>query len=480
MSQRPNILLLLTDQERYDVTTGAEPLVSTPNIDRLKSAGMNFSRAYTPISICTSARGSLLSGLYPHNHGMLNNSHENDAVRRNFPSEIPTFGTLLKEAGYDNTYTGKWHVGRDQTPEDFGFRYLGGGDEHHDSGDPQFRQYQREYGVENGGEITEAIYTDHDTNPTLIAGKTSMPKEAMRAYYLTEKTIERITECSTTDAPFFHRTDFAGPHHPYLIPEPYASMYDPDDIERWETFEETFANKPAVHELFLHYRGVADIEWETWAEIIAKYFGFVTFIDDQIGRILDAIDEHLDGENTAVIHTADHGDFVGNHRQFNKGPMMYEDTYRIPLVVRWPNVIEPGTRCDEFVRLLDLMPTFLEMADTVPPAEIDGRSLLPLFEGTPPDDWPETVFAEYHGEEFGLYSQRMVRTKRYKFVYNVPDENELYNFETDPAELHNLVNHPGYQEIRRRLETKLTEWMERTGDPLRVGYEHAKNRGLTR
>jgi arylsulfatase A-like enzyme len=128
-----------------------------------------------------------------------------------------------------------------------------------------------------------------------------------------------------------------------------------------------------VHEKFLHYRGVENLSWETWSEAVAKYFGFVTFIDDQIGRILDAVDEHLDADNTVVVHAADHGDFTGSHRQFNKGPMMYEEIYHIPLLIRWPDVIEPGSSCDEFVRLLDLMPTFLDIADIEPPEDIDGR-----------------------------------------------------------------------------------------------------------
>lgn len=465
MTDAPNILLLLTDQERYDVSHSDELDVETPNMDRLQNEGMDFSRAYTPISICTSARGSLLSGLYPHNHGMMNNCHEPDAIRKNFPTDIPTFGELLDENGYRNSYAGKWHVGRDQAPSEFGFEYLGGGDGKHDTRNSDFRQYQREYGVDPENiELEETIYTSNE-NPELIAAKTPIPKEATRTYYLAEKTIEHLENCGEFDAPFFHRTDFVGPHHPYTVPEPYASMYDPDDIEPWESFDETYADKPTVHENYLSYRGVDGLDWDVWADAVAKYFGFVTFIDDQIGRILDAVDD-AELTNTAVVHAADHGDFTGNHRQFNKGPVMYEDTYHVPLMVRWPEVVEAGSECDEFVRLLDLMPTFLEMADITPPADIDGRSVLPLLCGEQPDDWPDSLFAEYHGDEFGLYSQRMVRTDRYKFVYNTPDIDELYDLETDPAELHNLVDHPEYQDTRLELEDELVEWMRQTDDPI--------------
>ncbi len=461
---RPNVLLLLTDQERFDVTHPDGPPVETPNIDRLRVEGAYFTRAYTPISICSSARGSLLSGLYPHNHGMLNNAHEADAILDEFPAEVPTFGDLLADAGYENTYAGKWHVGRTQRPEEFGFEYLGGHDADHDWLDEDLGAYQRERGVEpTEVELEETIYVD-TPDPTLVAAKTPIPKETTRTYYLAERTIERLDEWAEGDGPFFHRTDFPGPHHPYTVPEPYASMYDPDEIPLWPSFAETYDGKPEVHRQYLSYRGVAAFDERTWREAMAKYFGFVTFIDDQIGRILDALDER--GLEPAVFHTADHGDFTGSHRQFNKGPMMYEDTYHVPLVVRWPGVVDPGTVREEFVRLHDLMPTFLELGDVEPPDGIDARSLLPLLRGETPANWPETVFAEYHGDEFGLYSQRMVRDDRYKYVYNTPDVDELYDLERDPHELHNLVDHPAYEEPRRRLRNELARWMDETDDPI--------------
>jgi len=477
MSAEPNILLLLTDQERYDVISGCRSHVATPNLDRLSSEGMTFERAYTPVGICTSARASLLTGLYPHNHGMLNNCHEPDAIREDLSPELPTFGTLLADRGYRNTYAGKWHVGRNRTPADFGFEYIGGGDGGHESTDSDFRQYQRDLGVSpDEAEIRDPIYTDQRREPTLIAGGTTMPKEATRTYYVAERTIERLERSTGTDRPLFHRTDFVGPHHPYLVPEPYASMYDPADIERWGNFDETFDGKPRAHEQFLGYRGVADMDWETWAEAVSKYFGFVTFIDEQIGRILDAVDTYLDDE-TVVVHTSDHGDLTGSHRQFNKGPMMYEEVYHIPLLVRWPGTVEPGSTCTEFVRLLDLMPTFLEMGGVEPTMETDGRSLLPLLRGNTPTEWPESVYAEYHGEEFGLYSQRMVRTDRYKYVHNAPDINELYDLDRDPDELHNRIDHPEYRSVRDRLEATLLEWMTETDDPITTWTRKALTSG---
>jgi arylsulfatase A-like enzyme len=448
MTDRPNVLLLLTDQERADLLAPDGLPVETPNLDRLRTEGTWFDRAYTPVGICTSARASLLTGLYPHAHGMLNNSHEADAIRTELPSDTPTFGPLLREAGYEPTYAGKWHVDR-RGPEAFGFEYVGGADD-------------------VGYDDADLVDPIHTADGTLVAARTTRDPETLPAARLADRTVETLRRWADGDhgGPSFHRTDFVGPHFPYVVPEPYASLYDPEDVERWPSYDETFAEKPAVHEQYLQYRGVAEFDWATWAEAVARYFGFVSFIDEQVGRVLDALDDFGLADDTAVVHAADHGDFAGAHRQFNKGPMMYEDVYRIPLVVRHPGEVDAGRRCDAFVRLHDLMPTFLDWADAPVPEDLHARSLRPLLSGDRPDDWPDSVYAQYHGDEFGLYSQRMVRTGRYKFVYNGPDRNELYDLRSDPHELRNLAGHPEYHGVAAALSDRLVAWMERVDDPL--------------
>ncbi|RQG94478.1 sulfatase-like hydrolase/transferase [Natrarchaeobius chitinivorans] len=480
---RPHVLLALTDQERYDCSAPGSP-VETPTMDRLSSEGVRFEYAFTPISICSSARASLLTGRFPHGHGMLNNCHEDDAIQANLPPDLPTFSEALAAAGYDLTYTGKWHAGRDATPEEFGFSYLGGSDVHHDDIDEAFREYRRERGTPVGDvDLEDEIYTGEKPRDgedgTFVAATTPIDVEETRAWFLAERTIEALEAHATDggtfddvdgDGPFFHRTDFYGPHHPYVVPEPYASMYDPDEIEPPESYAETFDGKPRVHENYLHYRGVEDYDWELWAEAIAKYWGFVTLIDDQLERILAALEEYGLAEETVVVHASDHGDFAGSHRQFNKGPLMYDDTYRIPMQIRWPGVAEPGSVCEQPVHLHDLAATFLEIGDLEVPETFDSRSLVSLLESGETDgnqDWPDSVFAQYHGDEFGLYSQRMVRTERYKYVYNGPDVDELYDLEADPAELQNLIDHPDYAGVRREMRDRLVDWMDETNDPNR-------------
>ncbi|PSH01665.1 MAG: sulfatase, partial [Nanohaloarchaea archaeon SW_10_44_10] len=187
----------------------------------------------------------------------------------------------------------------------------------------------------------------------------------------------------------------------------------------------------------------------------------------------DAVDEYELEDSTAVIHTADHGDMTGSHRQFNKGPMMYEETYHIPLIMKWPGEIEPGTSTDSFAHLHDLTATFLDMADIKIPDEMQSQSLMPVVNG---DETRETAFAQYHGDEFGLYSQRMLRKGDWKYIYNGPDIDEMYNLENDPAELENLVESDENVEKRNELRSILADEMDRTDDPIRKWVGEMLNR----
>jgi len=464
---RPNVLLVLTDQERHDLVDPDGVPVETDAIDRIAADGVRFTNAFTPISICSSARASLLTGLYPHNHGVINNVHEPDAIRSDLPESVPTFGPILREAGYDLSYVGKWHVGKHRTPADFGFDYVGGSDEHHDehlrSG---LDEYRRDLGVDPDGiEPEDALYATFPDSRDCLGGTLPIPPEATRSYFNAELTLDKLDQLADADDPFFHRLDFQGPHHPYLVPEPYASMYAPDSLDPWPADAETFDGKPQVQANYLGYRGAEDLTRDDWARLRSLYMGFMHLIDDQIGRVLDRLNELGLAEDTVVVHASDHGDFTGAHRQFNKGPFMYDDTYRVPLVARGPGVAGEERVADALVSLLDLMPTFLDVAEAPTPDNLDARSLWPLLRGET-DRGREAVFGEYHGDEMGLYSQRMVRTQRYKYVFNAPDIDELYDLRADPHELQNLVDHPDYRDVRARLRDRLSEWMRETEDPI--------------
>lgn len=469
---RPNYLLIFTDQQRYDTVgvNGAETC-RTPVLDALAAEGANFTHAFTPTGLCTPARASLLTGSYPHKHRLLNNLHEEDAIHRDLPDGTVTFSQLLHDHGYRLGYLGKWHAGTTKGPRDWGFHDLPL--QHDDAADV----YE-----EMGGDVRveDKIHLTLGDEQVVVAGVEQLDVGQTLSARLADTAIEQLrdyAERARNGTPFFLRVDFPGPHHPYIVPEPYASMYDPADVRLPRSFDqETFEDKPVMHRKLPRLRGVADFDADTWRVLIARYWGFVTLIDEQIGRILEAMEDLGLTDDTAVFSSTDHGDMIGAHRMFNKGAAMYDDVYRIPLIARWPGLTPPGTVSSSFARSLDLMPTFLEGAGIAVPEHIDGRSLVPLLRGEEPDDWPDDVLAEYHGDEWGLYTQRMLRTHDHKYVHNGPDIPELYDLREDPDELRNLADDPAHADLRRELEQRLLAQMSATDD----GWHRWASRALGR
>jgi arylsulfatase A-like enzyme len=476
--------MIVTDQERYDLT-GPDSLdvypderdVETDTIDALAADGMHFTNAYTVSSICSPARASLFTGRYPHDHGVLNNTHGDEAVKtalRADDEDFPVFFEELADSGVPYRHLGKQHFSRESVKyvEDFGGTYVGGGNAQYAATDPDYLAYLRENGFideetavfPDEEHISDAIRTD---NGILVAATAAIPVEATHEYYLAERAIDQLDDLAENADRGVLGVHFPGPHHPYLPPEPYASKYDPEELQPWANFDDTFDDKPRIHSKYITNRGVADFDWETWAEATAKYLGYMDFIDDQIGRILDHVDD-TDGldmtEDIAVIHMADHGDFTGSHRQFNKGPLMYEETYNIPFQIRAPGTVPSDTTSDAHVSIVDVMPTVLDLMDLPVPDDIDGRSMQPVFDGETAG-WRDSVYAEYHGDEFGRYPQFMVKNDRYKFVHNRGDIHELYHLENDPAELTNVIDDPVYQDVRRTMAEGLLAWQEHLDNP---------------
>ncbi len=452
---RPNILHITVDQMRFDVLgANGNPICRTPALDKLAAEGVNFLRAYTCIGICSPARASLLTGRLPHHHGILTNTHANDAVRLELPRGEPSLADILRRAGYNTGHVGKWHVGRSNDPRRHGFR-------------------DSKMLLPGWGQYTEKIPLADESALRLplsgapVHARAEIPPERSRTYRIADAAIELLERYAADAArgtPFFLRVDWSEPHWPHYVPEPFDSMYNPRDIPPWPNAQDAFANKPYANHRLREQWGVGDVPWAEWARLVARYYAAITELDASIGRLLDALRRLGLEENTVVVFCADHGDLTGSHGLFNKGPVMYEEIYRIPLIVRWPQGALRGARCEEMVHLHDLMPTLLEAARIEPPENLDGRSLLPLLRGHLPDDWYTECFCEYHGSELGLYSQRMVVTKTHKLVFNIPDRNELYDLQNDPHELNNVYDDPAYAEVRRELAERLIAWLEGTGD----------------
>ncbi|HYN69460.1 MAG TPA: sulfatase-like hydrolase/transferase [Candidatus Eisenbacteria bacterium] len=466
--RRPNILLIVSDQERADVLgCYGSPWRNTPNLDRLAGEGVRFEACIAPTPICSPTRASLLTGLYPHGHGILNNTHEPDAIRTELPLDIPTFPRLLNDAGYRLGYVGKWHIGR-LPPEAYGF---------HDvvSMHPDIVAGTTEESLVVGEPaLDDPVYARYPRGRLLIAGIDPRPVEETETRRDGDATIGLLERYAKADAPFFLRVDFEGPHHPYMPPEPFASLVDPAAIPPWPNFEDDCSPKPAAQARLLEQRGVARWSWADWQPVVARYLEFVAFMDSEIGRILDAVDRFGLRDDTVVVHTADHGDMTGSHGgQFNKGPLMYEEVCRVPLIVRHPWIGVIGVRGGP-VGSPALMPTILDLAGVPQPAGLHVESLVPDLAaagpvavagaaGEPPG---RAAFAEYSGEEWGLYTMRMIRTATAKYVYSPHGMDELYDLEADPHELLNRADDPAAASLRRDLREQLRDWMIRTRDPL--------------
>ena len=442
----PNIVLFLTDQLRRD-TLGCygNEICQTPNLDRLAEEGIRFDQAYTTSPVCSPARASLMSGLYPHNNGVMVNTHIAPAWSRGLSTDVPTFSRLLKDAGYMLDYAGKWHVHQDIRPEEFGFdRYDASGGERGE--------------IVPGSELT----VEFPRSCFPVAGTSSLSEEEYKTWKVTANGIEMMRERAGGDSPFFLRIDVTAPHFANVVPEPYASMYDPETIPPWPNFDETFEGKPAAHLRKHQEWNLGDKDWSWWQKVIAKYYADVSLIDKCGGRVRDAIRDCEIENNTIFLFSTDHGDATGSHKHFEKSGTMYDEVFRIPLLMKVPG--GKSRNVSQFVRLMDLMPTFVEWGGGDVPVALDARSLVPLVEGEDPDDWPDSVYCESHGEVWGYSSQRMVRTEQWKYVYTPHDKDELYDLEADPAEINNLVDDPLYGDVLENMKGRLLGWNDATND----------------
>lgn len=453
MSPRlPNIVLVVTDQQRRD-TVGAygSTICRTPHTDRVARGGMRFDNAFTPTGLCSPVRCSLLTGVYPHEHRVLTNVGLHPVRMELKPGEDLLAGAL-SAAGYRMGVVGKWHVSKSEPPE-FGYeRHVSLGD---------FVSWRKDIGQP----LPDAFF-DYTVQR---AERDPAPAGESRPAFLATKAVEMIDALAGDPArPFFVRLDFHGPHFPNVVPEPYFSMYPPEAIPPWPNADDDLSGKPAVQAIKRRHWRTEGLPWAEWARLVSAYLGEITLIDDGIGRVLDHLDRMSLSDNTIVVVTTDHGDTIGAHGICNKDYTMYEEIYRIPLVVRWPGVTAPGSVSDAFVHhFLDLFATFLDAAGQPLPERCHGRSLRPILAGDPPPaGWPDSAFAEFHGSHMGLYSMRLLTTPDHAYVYHTNDIDELYDRRADPWQLDNLAQDPAHADTIARLRRRMVDWMAATDDHL--------------
>ncbi|MCG3209520.1 MAG: Choline-sulfatase [Anaerolineae bacterium] len=446
---QPNLLFLITDQQRADTTEPATAC-QMPNVEALAARGARFNRCYTVNPICSPTRASLLTGVLPHTHGMVDCTHAVPEYRASFNADLPVWPAALQQAGYHTGYFGKWHVERSNRLENFGF------DEYDvDKYHQVLGLVERDEQMSPRGVVAQPGYRDF-----LLYGVVDAPVESTAEYQLYSRGIEFVEQAAKNpEQPWALFLSTEAPHDPYVVPRDYFERYNPADIPPPPNFNDDLANRPAI------YRRIQQVwqtvEWDDFARATACYYAFCSLVDDQIGRIVDFLRESGQLDNTLIVFTSDHGDYMGGHRLMLKGIPAFEEAYRVPLILAGPG-IPAGRELDQIVSLLDL-PATLTQLTTGGNFAGQGRSLGPLLAGPTASDWPNEAFAECHGQRF-YYTQRVLWRDNFKYVFNGFDFDELYNLAADPHELTNLAAEPAYQPVLAQMAARMWQIIRDTGD----------------
>lgn len=436
----PNILVIYSDQHRFDCLGGhRHPQLKTPNLDRLAYEGVDFSNAFTPVPMCVPARCSMISGQWPSQHGVVFN-YDGETFKALDPA-LPNLGKTMQQAGYRTAHIGRWHVDRNRPATEYGFDSF--------LSDWNYHAWREEQGQPPLPKM-----------PACWAGQVDcVEPEQSRLAWAADRVIEKIDELAKNDQPFFLRWHTVEPHLPCFPTKPFADLYKPENLEPWPGFADTFEGKPAIQKDMHKKWGVDGWTWDDWAPVVARYLAIITEFDHHIGRVLETLKKAGLEENTLVVYTADHGDMCGSHGMVDKHFVMYDDVTHVPLILRGPG-FEPGTLRDDFVsNAVDLPATLCAVAGADKPESFSGKNIL---EPTGRED----IFSTYSGNQYGGYSHRMVRDRRWKYIWNATAEDELYDLETDPGELTNRATDPQCIAQLDRLQDRLLEWLDEVDDPL--------------
>ncbi len=471
-----NLAILLMDQTRADMLgCYHHPVVQTPNMDKLTNAGVRFDQAYCASSVCTPSRTSIFTGQMPTHHGVLCNS-DKEGEKQDVSLTQPNLISQLPN--HEHLYIGKWHIGHKKLPSEYGFighdfdgyAYPGSGVYQNltfDSvplGENRYEEWLKEKGFTIPS-VSNCVFGD---NPQLqiqeFYAKLDAPVEASIPFFLVDEAIEQIKVAVSEQKPFTLWLNFWGPHTPCVIPEPYFSLYQPEQVTFDTSFHQPLEGKPEHYQNIAKMWGVWDMSEDKWRQVICKYWGYITLIDDAIGKLIEFLDQQDLYDDMFMVLSADHGDAMGAHRMIEKGEFMFDQTYRIPLVIKDPCAQDPGSNNQDMVYLHDVTATFADLADKQIPESFDGESLLPLLRQTPYQP-REGILAQQNGH-FTPFPQRMWRTKEYKLVFNASAKSELYHLSQDPEELVNLIDHHDYKETKAQLLDRLYAEMERYHDPL--------------
>jgi N-acetylglucosamine-6-sulfatase len=458
---QPHILLILTDDQRADAVgaSGRFPFLETPHIDRLAAEGTSFENAFVTTSLCSPSRASILTGTYAHRHGVLSNDREDL-----FGSTLPAFPQLLREAGYETAFIGKWHMSERSDPRpgfDYWLSFSGQG------------VYSDPVLNENGRELREKGYIT----------------DILTEY--AERWLER-----ERDAPFALIVSHKASHHPFTPAPRHANAFADASLPRPGNYRDDLSGKPAwLRHIRLYGDARKAWSWrydalpaalpdtEGWVgdrPLHLDYLRSLMAVDDSVGRILALLDARGELENTLVVFTSDNGYHLGEHRLTNK-MLMYERSIHVPLVLRAPGRVPSGAKRQAIVTNLDIAPTLLEAAGLPIPESVQGRTLLPLARDAQAPG-RDAFFYEYFGSPDlpAIPNHSGVRTASWKYIRGIdggaPFE-ELYDLERDPEELTNLAADPAHAGTLTDMRVLWTREREASGYPdeaPRVGADESR------
>lgn len=443
--KKQNVLFIVCDQLRYDSVGYAGVYdVKTPNIDRLAEEGMFFRNAYTPFPVCAPSRQAMLTGVQPDCIGALFNY--NFINTHGADPKVPTWVSELHNNGWRCAFTGSWDASPYAGAEAFGYETL------FDGG-----AYSREISEKYGRIDYEGSWFGC-SNPVAF--------EDTKTYRICKSAADFIKGETGRDEPWHLWLDLTDPHLPCRPSAPYDTMYRPEDMKPWPGFGDTFEGKPYIQHKQIENWHLENYTWDMFAPTVARYFGMITQTDAAIGTVLDTLRGSGMYDDTLIILLADHGDTSGDHGMMDKHYILYDSVVHVPFIVKHPSLGHHVV--DSFASSsLDVAPTVEKICGLEAESRRHGRPASDYIDGTAEPDF--AVFSS-NGQQFGLFTQRGIRTKDFKYIWNLTDVDEFYDLRKDPGELHNEAGNPEYAGIMKELGSKLITELKRRSDPFASGW----------
>lgn len=453
-----NILFLMADQMQGRALQPDHPC-QTPNADRLAQRGVRFNRAYTPNAICSPARASLMTGLLPHNHGVLWVTQNVDEDQGLLRRDERHWAQELEAAGYRTGYFGKWHVEREERPDEFGWQTYG----------PKFPDMiaATKHDPKKTKRYSLSYYLDQPEGyePRILYGVLDEPPDSparsMGKVY--RQAADFLNDAISNKEPWCCFVSFQEPHDPFICGQEAYDRYDPDALELAPNVHDYpgLNNKPGLYTKAAQtFAGLSDKQKR---EIMACYYASITELDELWGRIIDQVEQAGQLDDTIIVITSDHGELLGAHGLYCKNLNPSEEVYNIPLIMSGPGIAQ-GETTPARVGLHDLCPTLLELTGMDAIEGIDASSFAGLLAnpGASEADFT-TGYSEYHGGRYML-TQRIYWEDDWKFIFNGFDWDELYNLADDPFEMNNLARDPAHADRVKHMMSQIWKNIIRTDD----------------